>query len=117
MSDGNSNLDLMIVMTTESNLSRASELATAILEQGLAACVSLREVESHYLWKRKISVDREVQLLIKTKKELVEMVISSIKKLHGYEIPELIYCPASATKDYCDWISCSAKSSLPKEIL
>jgi len=45
-------------------------------------------------------------IVMKTKKSLVEDVISSIKKMHSYKVPEVIELPiGNGNKDYLNWIS------------
>ena len=41
---------LVLALTTEANAERAEQLAQALLERRLVACVSIHAVQSHYRW-------------------------------------------------------------------
>ncbi len=96
--------DLVIVFTTESNKIKAEELSKSILQDKLAACVSLKEVDSHYWWDGKLQHQKEVQLLIKTSSFKQKKLVSAIKKLSSYENPEVIFGFFSASDSYRQWI-------------
>ena len=95
---------LVIVLTTEGDVFKAKYLAKSLLEERLAACISIKEVDSLYYWKGELNNSSEAQLLIKTTKEKLNKLIEVIKTLHSYELPELIYWFASATNSYVEWV-------------
>ena len=95
---------LVLVLTTEANRTNADYLAIEILNSRLAACVSLREINSHFWWKGKLEQANEIQLLIKTSQNNLQSLLKVIKKLHSYETPELIYWSAAATDGYGLWM-------------
>ena len=41
-----------------------------------------------YRWQGDINVDKELLLIIKTKKELLQQLTSEVKELHPYDEPE-----------------------------
>ena len=43
--------EVVIVITTEANITLAELLAKELLNRKLAACVSLREIDSYFYWK------------------------------------------------------------------
>ena len=57
---------LVLALTTEANVERAEQLAEALLERRLVACVSIHAVQSHYRWKGGLQCSHEAQLLMKT---------------------------------------------------
>jgi periplasmic divalent cation tolerance protein len=77
-----------------------------LLEKKLAACVSLvKNIESIYRWKGKLLDEKEVLMLIKSRKKLYKSVEEEVKKLHSYEVPEIIALPViTGSKDYLYWI-------------
>ena len=95
--------NLFIVLTTESNYENAHKLAKALLESKLAACISLKELNSLYLWEGSIEEAKEVQLIVKTFKSNISSLFIEIKRLHSYKIPELISWPISSDQKYLDW--------------
>ena len=42
--------ELVLALTTEANAERAQQLAEALLERHLVACVSIHPVQSFYRW-------------------------------------------------------------------
>ena len=104
MKNNSLNLELIIVVTTESDMTKAKTLARALLEQRLAACVSMQPVNSYYWWEGRIEDNDEVQLFIKTTNLCKGKLFEAIKKIHSYETPELISWPVSATNEYTSWL-------------
>ena len=76
---------------------RAEEIARALLEKRLAACVNVVPgVVSLYWWQGEICRDAESTLLIKTRADLVEALTAAIRAVHPYEVPEVIALPMVA---------------------
>ena len=94
------------VITTISAKSGAERIAKALIDKKLAACVQIAgPIKSIYRWKDRIETAREWVCVIKAKSCLYKKVETEIKKLHPYEIPEIIAMPiTAANKDYLKWI-------------
>lgn len=98
-------------MTTCANPTEADELATALVEARLAACVSrLEGIVSTYRWKSKLERDQETLVLIKTTEGRFDELESAIRDRTSYELPELIAVPVcKGSSAYLDWLdSCVA---------
>jgi molybdopterin synthase catalytic subunit/uncharacterized protein involved in tolerance to divalent cations len=86
------------------------EIAKSLVEEHLAACVNISRVKSCYLWDSKLNLEHEELLIIKTKQSSIERIISRIRELHSYELPEIIVLPiTSGYGPYLDWISQSVR--------
>lgn len=98
--------DFIIILVTTSSEEEGRKIAQVLVEKRIAACVNIiNDIESIYRWKGKISDEKEVLLLIKTRKKLYKSVEEEIRKLHSYEVPEIIALPIiSGSKDYLYWI-------------
>ncbi len=84
----------------------ADEVARALVEQRLAACVSIAPVRSCYLWEGLLNLEGEELLIIKTEQRKVEKVISRIREIHSYKVPEIIVLPiVGGHQAYLDWIA------------
>ena len=95
----------VIVQTTISNEEEAKKIAKILIQDKLAACVQLKEIESLYNWDGKLCCERETLLSIKTKKELFSKVKSKILELHSYDTPEIIELDISnISEDYLKFI-------------
>jgi len=98
--------DFVVILVTVSSEEEAKKITASLLEKKFAACVNLvKDIESIYRWKGKISNEKEVLMLIKTRKKLFKSVEEEVKKIHSYELPEIIALPIiSGSKDYLYWI-------------
>ena len=95
----------VIVQTTTSNEEEAKKIAKILIQDKLAACVQLKDIESLYYWDGKLCCERETLLSIKTKKELFSKVKSKILELHSYDTPEIIELDISnISEDYLKFI-------------
>ncbi len=80
-------------------------LAKSLLEKNLVACVNITPVRSLYRWKGESCDDEEHLLIIKTRRELADLVIRALKAEHPYEVPEIIVLPViTGHAPYLDWV-------------
>ncbi len=80
-----------VVLTNVKNQSEAKAISEALISERLAACANvIPNVGSVYLWKGKVERCREVMLLLKTSDNKLDKLMARLKKLHSYEVPELI---------------------------
>lgn len=94
-----------IIMTTCPSIEIAKGIIDGLLNKKLAACIQSLDIKSNYFWQGSINEDKEVLLLIKTKKELYNEIQEFIKDNHSYEIPEIIEVPiTSGFLGYLNWI-------------
>ena len=96
---------LALVITTESDYDKARNLANYILKMQLSKCVSLSRIDSIYWWEGSLEEAQEVQITIKTKPELLDNLIVTLKKKHTYEIPQIICLRASSSSEYKKWLT------------
>ncbi len=98
--------DILLALTTCPTAESAETLATALVGEGLAACVNqLPGVQSTYMWQGKLQRDGEILLLIKTTAARMAALETRLKALHPYELPELIAVPVNAGSEaYLDWV-------------
>ncbi|MCT7955157.1 divalent-cation tolerance protein CutA [Laspinema palackyanum] len=95
-----------IVWVTAPRRTEAEAIAEALVESGLAACVSLTPIHSVYTWRDKLNKEEEWQLTIKTDLRQFARLESTVKSLHSYEVPEIIAVPIIAGHTpYLNWIS------------
>src|SRR5438105_1890710 len=98
--------DKIVVLSTAGSEAEANQIARALVERRLAACVNvLPNIKSIYRWKEKIEESGEWLLVIKTTKTAFVQVRDAIQNLHSYELPE---CISLAIEDggleYLRWI-------------
>lgn len=88
-------------------LDAAEAIARAIVEQKLAACAQVTgPVTSVYWWKGEVEEAPERLILLKTERGRVPQIQDLLKRIHPYEVPELIFLPVTAGGDaYLAWLS------------
>lgn len=98
--------DKVLTYTTCSDVRKAEKLANHLLQNRIAACISVVPgVKSFYRWQGKVEADTEVLLMIKTSRGLITEVRRVIEKLHDYDLPELIVVPIiDGSPDYLVWL-------------
>ena len=97
-----------IVLVTCGNLMEARRIAAKVVHKRLAACATtiLGPVQSVYRWKGKVENAREQLLLIKTVEKQLPALEAEIKRLHSYDVPEILALPALwGSADYLAWLS------------
>ncbi|XP_052019726.1 protein CutA isoform X1 [Apodemus sylvaticus] len=84
----------------------AKEIARAVVEKRLAACVNLiPQITSIYEWKGKIEEDSEVLMMIKTQSSLVSALTEFVRSVHPYEVAEVIALPVEqGNPPYLHWV-------------
>jgi periplasmic divalent cation tolerance protein len=100
-----------IALTTTNDRAQAERIAHALLEQRLAACVSIvNGVHSIYRWQEAIESAMECLLIIKTTGQRIAAVRTLIHELHSYEVPEFVVLEAAdASSAYLAWIAASVR--------
>ncbi len=84
---------------------RSKELARRLLAKRLVACVNILPVRSLYRWNGEDCDEEEHLLIIKTKKDRADRVISTLRGMHPYEVPEIIALPVIAGHlPYLAWV-------------
>ena len=96
---------IYFVSTTEKEKKNAYKIDDLLLGEKLVPCITFKNIESHFWWEGNINQSQEVQLMIKCKKENVNNICNKIAEWHSYEIPEIIYFPVTANKNYHHWVN------------
>ncbi|MFL6712535.1 MAG: divalent-cation tolerance protein CutA [Sulfurifustis sp.] len=98
--------DYQICITTCPTDDLAENLARALVEENLAACVNiLPAMLSIYRWQGQIESAEERLLLIKTRVEDYAAVEKRIRAMHSYELPEVIAVPiVDGLPAYLSWL-------------
>ena len=86
----------------------AERIARALVEGRFAACVNVvPAVVSIYRWKGSVTRETECTLLIKTRAEALPALMDAIRKVHPYEVPEIVALevkPGEVNPPYLAWV-------------
>jgi periplasmic divalent cation tolerance protein len=80
----------IIIYTTFPGIKTARKIINSLLREKLIACGNIFKIDSHYRWKGKIERANEYAAFLKTRASLYKEVEAGIKKLHPYEVPEIV---------------------------
>ena len=97
----------VVVFITASSYEEARKIGDALVSQKKAACVNIvPRVNSLFRWKGKIEEAEESLLVVKTRTKLFPEVVSTVKEIHSYDVPEIIALPiVEGNPDYLQWIN------------
>ena len=96
----------IVVLITSESVEEADHIAMVLLEKKKVACVNIvRGIDSYFWWEGKPASARENLLIAKTRAALLPEIVALVRKLHSYDVPEVIALPIiGGNKDYLDWI-------------
>lgn len=98
--------DVLLVLTNCPDADCAERIARALVDAGFAACVNqLAPVRSTYRWQGAVEQATEVPLFIKTTAARYAEVEAAIRRLHPYDVPEVVAVPVVAGfAPYLRWV-------------
>ena len=99
-------MEAVLALTTLPPAADADNFARTLVEQRLAACVSIFPVmQSTYRWEGRVQQDDERQVVIKTWRDRLDRLEALVKSLHPYEVPEWLVLDATAgSNSYLNWL-------------
>ena len=88
----------IVVLVTCASAKEARKIARALVKERLAACANIlaSPVQSVYRWKGTVESAKEFLLIIKTTKARFPKLKATVKRLHSYDVPEIIALPIAA---------------------
>jgi len=98
--------EALVALTTFANEADAARVARVLVEERLIACANvLPGARSIYRWQDGVADEREVVVLMKTRKQDWAALLSRLHELHPYETPELIALRVAAgAPAYMAWL-------------
>jgi periplasmic divalent cation tolerance protein len=97
----------LIVFITVPTLEVGQQIANILVESNLAACVNIVPgVTSIYHWQGEVEQADELLLIAKTRTTLFDKLATAIKRIHPYDVPEVVAMPIIAgSNEYLAWIN------------
>lgn len=99
-------MDIIVIYCTVPNKKLAKSITKIIMRHKLAACVSMIDrVQSVFSWDGEICEEKEVLMMIKTRRANYGKVKLVIEDMHTYSVPEIIALPiVDCSEDYLKWL-------------
>lgn len=96
----------ILVYATFPSPEEAERVGTALVEEGLAACVNIIPgMTAIYIWNGERHRDSECVMIIKSRQALAAALIERARRLHPYDNPALLLIPvAGGSEDFMRWI-------------
>ncbi|GGW90502.1 divalent-cation tolerance protein CutA [Alteromonas halophila] len=107
----------IIILSTAPSHASARQIADALIEARLAACVQLLpQLESVYHWDGKVESDNECQVIIKTTSDAQQAAFDKVSELHPYAVPQwLIINDVSGSDAYITWLHDEVSAPLKRQ--
>ena len=97
--------EYLLVLTTFATEDDAARAVRTLVEERLAACGNILPARSIYRWENKVEDQKEVVVLLKTRKQDWTALMSRLHELHPYEVPEcLAFRVAAGAPKYMAWL-------------
>lgn len=99
--------DVLLVFTQVPDRATALKIASVLIDEKVAACVNvLGAATSVYRWQGEVEQADEVPLLIKTTAPRYAALEATLRRLHPYELPEIVAVPlAQGLPAYLNWVA------------
>jgi periplasmic divalent cation tolerance protein len=99
--------DMLLVFSTFASEEDAARVVRALLDERLAACGTLLGgARSLYLWQGAVADEREVVVLLKTRRETWPALAARLCALHPYATPECVAVEvAEGSPAYLAWLA------------
>lgn len=99
-------LPFRLLLSACADVATAEQIAGTLVEEGLAACVTLLPgARSIYRWQGKLERAEECVLLIKARASDYPALEQRLLELHPYQVPELLALPVLAGNPaYLAWL-------------
>jgi periplasmic divalent cation tolerance protein len=103
--------EFVFVYSTFPDEAAARRVGESLVTQRLAACVNIYPpMHSIYEWQGNLESGPEVAAFIKTRRPLVEAVMTAARPLHPYTVPCFLVLPIeSGNEDYLAWARTQTK--------
>ncbi len=94
-----------VVLATAPSKKVAVDIAQALIDRRLAACVNVSPTTSVYRWEGKVHTDEEHLMVIKTRRTYVDDIKELFAEVHPYDLPELIALEVEdGSAEYLNWV-------------
>lgn len=105
----------ILVFLTCASLVEAELIVRQLLSQRLIACAQVgTHIRSYYHWRGKEEEATEYPVTLKTSMTCFEQIEQEVRRLHSYEVPEIVAVPLCAgSLPYLQWMDENLGTKLP----
>ena len=108
---------VVVGMMTTPDRATAEQIVNSLVTEQLIACGNIStSVTSIYHWQGAVERADEVLVILKTTEALAGRVITRVRELHPYEVPEVLFFQVTTGLEaYTQWVRDSVLSSQDTE--
>ena len=105
-------MDIVVIYCTVPDKKIAKNITKVLMKHKLAACVSIVDkVQSVFSWDGEVCEEKEVLMMIKTRRANYGKIKLVIEEMHSYTVPEIIALPVvDCSEDYLKWLTKETES-------
>ncbi len=97
---------ILFTYVTCKNAAEAKKIGRALVKKKLAACaVVVPKAESFYFLGGKLHNTKEALLFLKSSAESKAGLEKTVRAMHSYEVPCILFFKAECSKDYGKWLN------------
>lgn len=98
--------EILHITTTADKKETVETIGRSLVERRLASCAQIMgPIKSIYRWKGNVKETEEWVCVIKSRKSLYEKIEEEIRRLHPYELPEILAVGIeNALPAYVKWV-------------
>ncbi len=103
--------DYIVILVTAKDREEAEKISKKLVEERLIACANIvSPVTSFFYWVGNLERAEECLVVMKSRRDLFEEVEGHVRRLHSYEVPEVLALPiVDGSKAYLDWMGLALK--------
>ena len=98
-------MEVLLMITTESTKKNALRVAKLLIQNKLAACVSIKQIFSIYEWDGDIEETKEFEITIKSKPKFKDSLVDFLHEISTYDVPQIIYKKFNSDIKYYGWLN------------
>lgn len=96
---------IAVLTTTVGSAEAAEHLAQSAVQSGMAACVQVQAITSHYIWQGQQERSAEWRLVLKTVPAVAADLWHWVQAQHPYDVPQLLLRTEHANAAYAAWVA------------
>lgn len=99
-------MEYCLLYMTAGSAEEARRIGAALVDERLAACANVIDgMTSIYRWEGAVRNESEAVLIAKTRRDLVDDVVTRVKALHSYTCPCVVALPVvGGNPAFLEWI-------------
>jgi len=96
----------VVIFITTGSKEEAQTIARILVDEKLIACANITAaVQSIFRWQGKVCDEKEALMIVKSVKANVSSIVTRVKEIHSYDVPEIIALPIiDGSEDYLRWL-------------